>query len=424
MATQYHPLPRLDKHKWLLTNGRIAEEPDLEESESGRRVRVRGGSKSVFQKDLDNLLYRSVSQYAEGICEDVWMRVKDDDPVREISDEASPGSADPQPHFVTPKQGYLGRTSKVTWTFRHESLPIAARISVDMGEGAGGYYRSRSSGQNVQAKVTYPSTNRYDSYDRVWLNVSDKDSIPFSEHSDGTSLYAQQQQDFRDWLHVSKSAEWMDLLGHTQWDNERAAAAGVARLCREIDSLDEILIPDLRDPDNPAWLTLKLHSTTYTKDFAQALVDFINGQPVVEQIQEHWNEIVNLFRRSGLVTKTLEDSDWHAALQGEVERLSLELEHTSAPDEEGGRDAHHIVGFNLATGTVTVTCSHRDMRGEDVATEYEVARLKAEIQGELDAFLGFHKGFIDKQHDQRHERTVEQRSVMPDDDEIDAKLGL
>ena len=111
-------------------------------------------------------------------------------------------------------------------------------------------------------------------------------------------------------------------------------------------------------------------------------------------------------------------------MQVEAERVHLNLEPASAPDEEGGKDAHHIVGFNLATGTVTVTCSHRDMNGEDIAAEYEVARIKAEVRGELDAFLNFHKGFIDTRHDSRHDRTVKQRSVQPDSDEIDRKLGL
>lgn len=426
MATQYHPLPRNRPMKWLLTNGTIAEEPPLERSDSGRRVRVVGSKKSVYRKELDDLIYRSVTQFASRNGERPWMRVIDDDPVTELDRELGQVSQIDHPHFVTPQEtNYYSRSSKLTWTFRHETLPIAARITVEMSSPGTRYYNNRNANrqEQVEVKVTHPSTSPYDAFERVWRTVERPDGFSFSEHSDGSQEYVQHQQNFVDWLR-DNLPEWTRVLGRTQWANEREAAAGIARLCREIESFDTITIPDLRDGDNPKWLDLKLHSTTYSSDFARSLVDFINGQPVVEQVAQHWNEIVGLLKRAGIVTKELEESDWHAAIQGQTERVEVSLGPVDAPNEDNGHDNQHILGVNLATGTLTVSCTVRDTRPEDVATDYEIARIKAEARGELDAFLGFQANFLNSRHDERHERVVEQRSVDPAADDLDELLGI
>lgn len=413
MATQYFPLPRNYKQKWLLTNGRIVEEPSLETSESRRRVRVAGDDKSVYMKDLDDLIYRSVTQFATRQNERVWMRVLNDDPVQDLDNELGRTSAINQPHFITPQQNsYIGRASELTWTFRHETLPIAARITVEMSTPRRSYGNRDTTTELTTVKVSYPSTNPYDAFDRVWNEVERPESFPFSEHNNGVTGYEQQQQDYIDWLRAS-IPEWASVLGQERWGNEREAAAGIARICREIESFDSITIPDLRNPENPEWLELKLHSTTYSNDFARSLVDFINGQPVVEQVREKWNEIVQLLKRSGLVTKELEESDWHAALQGDTERVQVTLGPVQGGSQE--QDSRHIIGLNLATGTLTVSCQVRDTNPDDITTEYEIARIKAETRGELNAFLGYQASFLDTHHDARHEQIVEQRTVTSDD---------
>lgn len=424
MTTLYHPLPRHNKMKWLLTDGRIVEEPDLEQSDSGRRVRVRGSSKSVYMKELDDLIYRSVTQFAAKAGAQVWMRVQNDDPIIELDNELGTASRIDKPHFVSPEDdSYGGRSSSLVWTFRHETLPLAARITLDMMEPRRRYNRQDAT-QQATVSVTYPSTHPSDGFDRAWVpDADDVNDFQFAIHGDSSNEFAQQRQNFVDWLRET-GGSWKEFLGTTTWNNEREAAGGIARIVRIIESLDEVSIPDLRDPANPQWLPLKLHSTTYSRDFTQSLVDFINGQPLVEQIQEHWNAMTSLMRRAGLVTGDLEESDFHAMLQGELDRVGIEVNPVSAPNEEGGRDVPHTVGFNLATGTITVTCSVRDTHPNDVATEYEVARIKAEVQGELDSFLGYQADFLNSRHDDRHGRTVTQRTVEIDEDDLDQLLDL
>lgn len=414
MATTYIPLPRRTKMKWLLKDGRIAEEPPLEQSESGRRVRVMGTTTSVYQKDLDDLVYRSVRKAAMEMGTEIWMRVENDDPVQELDDIMGSPQRITSPHFVN---GSRSRISVVSWTFRHETLPIGARITVKMEKPWGSYgYRNSNSTESVTVKVTFPSTHPDDGHSREWIEASKESEFTFSRHGGD----AQQQQNFVDWMRENKP-EWFDVLGKTGYQNERAAAAGVARLVRDLESLDEVSIPDLRDPTEPSWLALKLHSTSYSREFAESLVDFINGQPVVEQIQEHWSAIVDLLRRAGIVVEELVESDFHAMLQGEKERVNVTTRNIAAPDEEGGKDNKHVVGFNLATGTITVACEHRDAAPEAIATEYEIARIKAEAKGELDAFLGYQANILNSQHDDRFQRAVRQRTV---DDDVDELLGI
>lgn len=417
MSTQYHPLLRHSKLKWLLSDGRIVEEPHLEESESGRRVRVMGTTKSVYPKDLNDLIFRSVQQTATKLDERIWMRIVNDDPIQELDNEFGAATKAGKPHFMTEAASRMGRSSEVTWTFRHETLPIAARITVYMEQPYRGYRQQPSTEQNVTVKVNFPSTHPDDAHHRVWVEASRESEFTFSEHGGEV----QQQQNYIDWLRDNRP-EWLDVLGSDTFGNEREAAAGVARIVRELEEFDEVCIPDLRDPAEPSWLTLKLHSTSYSRDFGESLVDFINGQPIVEQISEHWSAIVNLLRRSGIVVSDLEDSELHSLLAGTTDSVKVTTRNVSAPNEQGGSDPQHVVGFNLATGTITVACSHRDATPEATATEYEIARIKAEARGELDSFLGFQANIMNGQHESRFKRTVKQRSVETDD--LDELLGL
>jgi hypothetical protein len=74
VAPAYHPLARHSTKNWLMTDGRIVEELSLEQSESGRRIRVTGSKESVYAKELDDLVFRSVRQFAEHNGAKVWMR--------------------------------------------------------------------------------------------------------------------------------------------------------------------------------------------------------------------------------------------------------------------------------------------------------------------------------------------------------------
>lgn len=422
--TDYNPLPRSRKLKWLLTNGRIVEEPDLEQSSEGRRVRARGTTKSVYAKDLDDLIYRSVSQVATSLGETVWMRVVDDDPIQELYSVEGGSKPVTQPHFVESGDSHYGRETELVWDFRHETLPIAARITVQLEETASYLRRSnpRQPSQNLRVRVSYPSTNSLDAYDRSWMETHDGKEFPFTTHGGGDD-FPQQRQNFLDWLRANQPEWASNILGSDSFVNEREAAAGIARKVRQIEELEEITIPDLRDPSEPTWLTLKLHSTSYTRAFTQSLVDFLNGQPIVEQVKTHWEQIVDLLRRVGIVTSALEDSHLHALLKGELGRADVSIDSVAAPNDEGGRDTHHSIGFDLATGTVTVTCSHRDTRLEDVTTEYEIARMRAEARGELDTFLGYHADFMNINHNKRHDRTVSDRSATVDTDDLDELLA-
>lgn len=412
--TEYNPLPRHRKKKWLLTDGRIVEEPPLEQSSEGRRVRVTGTTKSVYKKDLDDLIYRSVTQFAEKQGERVWMAVTDDDPVREVNAAADAPKGNVSSHLLAPRtNNYLGRSTTLSWTFRHESLPIAATIVVTMRDVRTGYGGDKSGKQVVESKVYYPSTSVYDAHTRTWHSSQDR-ALPYADHSDGSTEYDQGRQKFNDLIR-DHAPEWLDeLLGTTTYENEREAAAGVAKLCRRFEDYDEITIPDLRDPDEPSWLTLGLYETTYTRDFLKSLVEFINGQPVVEELFSLWTQMVTTFRRAGIVVDELTESDFHAVLSGDTERVNVTTPTINSDDPSQAIDNEHYVGFNLATGTITVSCRIRDTKPSDVATDYEIARIRAEAQGELDAFLGFQSNYLDYQHEELHQRAIEKRTVADD----------
>lgn len=413
--TEYHPLPRHKRMKWLLADGRIAEEPPLEESAEGRRVRVMNSSKSVYKKDLEDLIYRSVQSYAQRQGTRTWLRATDD-PISELYNHSQPKEAG-QPHFIQPrKNSYYGRTSQLSWTFRHGSLPIAAKVTIVASEGHG---NNRT--QTVTAEVTYPSTNPADAFKREWLSTNNPRGWEFAKHSEGTAEFAQAQQRFKDALRDFVPDWAKEILGQQEFENEREAAAGVAKLCKRMESFDTISIPDLRNPDEPGWIELGLYETTYTPEYLRAIIDFINGQPIADRLAELWGQMVDTFRSAGIVVDQLSESDFSCALQGETERVDVTAKHV-VEDDGTTVDAKHYIGINLLTGTITVSCQVRDTNPSDLATEYEIARIKAEARGELDAFLKFQDTALDRKHDERHRKAVEQRTVQVPD-ELDELLA-
>lgn len=413
--TEYHPLPRNKRMKWLLSDGRIAEEPALEQSAEGRRVRVMGSTKSVYKKDLEDLVYRSVQAFAQKNGTRAWMRAVDD-PVKELHEYSTPVDAS-DPHFLQPSnKAYYRRSSEVSWTFRHETLPIAAKLTIKAVE----EHRSDRK-QVVTAAITYPSTNPADAYERVWLDAQNPREFTFSKHDEGTTDFAQAKQRFFDSLRDYVPDWAKEILGRHEYSNEREAAAGVAKLCKRIESFEGISIPDLRNPDEPDWIELGLYETTYSPEYLRAIIDFINGQPIAERLAELWQEMVETFQSAGVVVGKLKESDFAAAIQGETERVDVSASHPF--DEDGASvDQQHYVGFNLLTGTITVSCKIRDTNPAEIATEYEIARIKAEARGELDAFLNYQANALNRKHDQRHRKTVEKRTVdVPD--ELDELLA-
>lgn len=415
--TDYVPFPRHHKRKWLLTDGRIVEEPNLEQSPEGRRIRVAGSDTSVYAKELDDLIYRSVTQFAENEGERVWMRVSSDDPVKEIKQNFRSQGDAPTPHFIQQPSAsrYIGRSSSLSWTFRHDTLPIAAQLTVSASENPRNGNR-----QTISVEVNYPSTNPYDADSRHWMNVEGPDDFSFSDTGgDGSTAYHDAKQKFYDSIR-DYVPQWVnDLLGTTTYANEREAAAALAKLCRTIEEYETITIPDLRDPAKLQWMEVGLYDTNYSSKFLQSIIDFVNGQPIAEELATLWGQMVEAFRRAGIVVDSLEESDFSAALQGETDRV---VASTRSVYHDEGQDEHHVVGFDVATGTITVTCSNRDVRPESVAAEYEIARIRAEARGELDAFLAFEERYIDIHHDKTHNRIVKSRTV--DTDDLDELLSV
>jgi hypothetical protein len=418
VATIYNPLLRNYKLKWLLADGSIAYEPDLEMSSGGRRVRVEGSSKSVSHYDLRDLVYRDVVQQATDIGTEVWMALDDEDPIRDIEHQDGTYS-DPvkKPHFTDPPQRYYAQNQTVlVWNFSHETLPIAARLKVTIT--GTGTWRGGSKKQSVDVELLHPSTHPIHNKNREWLHTTSSHDFRQSFPIEGDAI---QRGDFTTW-YTNNPPSWEGILdAGGEYENERQAAEAVAKLARKVEELDEVAIPDLRNPAAPEWLTLMFHSTNHSREFTQVLVTYINSQPIVDEITNQWSVLAGLFKQLGLVITEFTDMDVFAALEGDLDRIKVTTE--NAMTENGTTDNQHVIGINLATGTISVTCSHRDMHPNNIATEYEIARLRAEMQGELDSFLRYESNFLEESHARRHKKLVKSRTVETPTDELNALIN-
>lgn len=170
-------------------------------------------------------------------------------------------------------------------------------------------------------------------------------------------------------------------------ENERDGIKALAKIARLVDDLEYIPIPDLRDRSKPETLKLGLFQTNVTQRFLESLSDYLNSQPVVDQVFESWQEITKLFRSVGIVVGDINKSDLYQLMTHQNKPIQVKI----GPVTEEQGDAvinDHSVTFDLATGTIAVVCSG-NQHLDEVATNYEAAKIRAQLTGTSDELLAY-----------------------------------
>lgn len=398
MATTWAPRTALDKKSWLLHNGEIVEEPPLEESSSGLKVRLAGTTVSTYAKDIDDLLVKGVQELAKQKQTKVWMPLWQRSQAERQALGFTPSHQKAELHYVT-----AGRSNETVawWRFKHPTMPIEAVLVVS----AGHRYRYNSAlhDQTVTGRVTLPFMGQTPGAHATVLTETE---TSFHQHLCQISDYNEQTR-FREFVR-DHQPDWIGALGEERTGSPRQSVALLLRKVRQVDALPSITVPDLRDPEAPAWLELELFETNVNEKFIADMVDYLDGAPSVEQAAQLYTELIKTFQSIGMVIPEKHENDFLTALvSGEKDALRVHL--GNADDVGHQKDHNHTLSVDLRTGTMIVNCAHQQADRNTIAEKWDEQLMLAQMTGREEEFLAYARGFSDEANKDRKKRILKER---------------
>lgn len=356
-GTTWHPINR-DQRTWILEDGNLLTAPQLEESGSGRRVRLEGRQDtSTLSRDMEKLVNHEINRKVY---------------TRKTSILTCVNTAQQEREKHAPEtQLALGRDKiepiTCVWVFQHASLPLIARITVCMRHrGYGGSTNSYS----VSATLTFDAINQ-NSYHRPHHHtVSDERCEP----------------------HTTPMSHLTKFFTSTSYRSEPEALHQLRDMIDTFETWDKVHIPDMRSP-SLQWFTLDFSHTNVEGQLVSDIAAYLDSAPTAKQVAEKYEELRQLLRHLGLNLDERSPQDFQRALALEKDDI-LQLRLPATRSTDGGVDESHNVFLHLLTGTVSATCASR--HPEEVADNWKLARFEAEMRDELEAFLAFHRAESDK----------------------------
>lgn len=366
MATTWRPLTRTPR-TWLLTDGQLVDEPALETTLTGIKVRVAGDeSVSVYTKDVNDLVESAVTKLATRKGSKPWMTVH--------SGEFAESERNPQ--FTTNKANGRLQTPTLWWTFTHATLPISAQVTVQL--------NWPFTGPIISTRIVAPSTHPRDAF---WA-APVRSITDVAAWSYGISDPA--ERDKLNALLTSKPHPLAAFVGQHDQDGARSTVAALLKTVRQVDQMDCLTIPDLRNPARPAWLELKVTDTNVNAAYIEALTSYLDSGPVVAKAAKMYRELLNELRSTGIVLGDLEDNDFLAGMStGNSNALTVSV--SKPQDLNHTYDRDHTLTMHLPTGTFVVSCNHSRPEASDAtaAAAWEEATTIASLTGKADELLAY-----------------------------------
>ena len=404
MATTWSPRMTLDRKSWLLASGEVVHEPPLEETPSGKKVRVAGTELSVYAKDVDSLIRRAVGNVARQKQTLVWMPLANMAQREQSTLGFNPTTERAQLHFVHDPTARHGKTH-AWWKFKHPALPIEAMLVIKIEEAHS--YGNQTKPQTVSTFLVTPQTRLDDgsSMEACFITEEDEQFCTLQDTLDYDS-----RAGVRKLLRDNPPSWDTSILGSVRLANERVAVEAMIKKVRTADKLAGIQILDLRDPLAPAWLDLDLFETNCNSKFIADLADYLDGAPTIEQAAQLYTEMLRTLRSIGIVMEGRTENDFMAALlSGDKAALTVSL---GAPQEEGhDLDKAHKLTMHLPTGTFVVECSLHAADRNTVAEKWDEALMMAQFTGQEDELLTYAKEYAKRENKARTTKILRERKT-------------
>lgn len=400
MPTTWHPRTNFDKRSWLLGNGEVVQEPDLEESPSGRKLRIAGTNLSAYSKDLDELVTIGVRNLAAQKQTLVWMPLTRLQGTINSNLGYDPSARRAAKLHLLSKQDRTRSATTIWWRFKHPTLPIEAVLSLTLSDTSG----ADASPQDIEAVLISPRTDCYQG-DEVVARVLRERQQDFS--SFGVALDYDHRNRLHEFVRDNPPSWDTSVLGIQRHATERSAVHDLLRRARTVAELDSIQVPDLRVPTEPGWLDLELFDTNMNNELVADLEDYLDGAPSVAEALRLYEELRKTLRGVGVSLGPIAENQLQQALSSGSDRV-LEVSVGMLAEENHGADTAHTLHMNLVSGTFIVTCRYRTDQ-DQIAHAWDEALTVAQLSGQEDTLLAYAREYVRRQDRSRVKRIVEER---------------
>lgn len=386
--TTWGPAPWLKKETWLLKDNSVMQTPDLESTTSGQRVRVAGTKQSFGKSQVDTMVREAAKELAASRLTELWVPLLNEDSDRRMRHGGvSPGPGR-MPDYDTPAKFHLKDTkssehTQITFEYVSEDCPaLTATVWVIV-------QRYGGNRAQVQTGLTYQIL--HDSHFRNpefvgWQGKTDDWWTPFGyyDHTPAVDRAKEFLQNFEPVPGIT--------FGTEGYNQPRHAAVDVIKAVKVLIDTEYIDVPVWRESETVSTMRYKFKRSNFTNNLYQEMVEFVQVKPTLDRIKENYNQIKSDLAALGIVMKqTSNDSFFEIVERAFAEDVVCHMIPVTddEPDETTPTvvpDQAHSVSVDLLSGTIVVNCSQRDT---EVLEHWNFERTKAELHGELDAFLGF-----------------------------------
>lgn len=402
MGTTWIPLTRFEPRTWLLANGETVQEPALEQTGTGRKVRVAGQqATSVYNYEIDDLLVRAVRQLADAkqttvLIEETGHRDRE---VHALGFD--PPATKALLHLIHDPTDAKAKTTG-WWRFKAPKMPFEVVLYARLTPPP---YGSNSQQVQVVVGLTQPILNGTATESMTFSSDTFPEVSQVARRTGSDAEYA-----WREFIRDNPPNWITSMLGNHIHPHPRAAVTSLLEVVREFESYESLQVPDMSDPASPAWMELELYETNVNAEFVSELTEYLDGAPTIEQAADLYDQMLATLRSAGIAVSAKSRNDFLAALLA-GEKSTLNMEVANLNNEDGEYDHHHTLSVHLPTGTFIVECNHAALDTNTVAEHWEEAKTIAALTGEESELLAYARGYAQEKIKKRTANILKERGA-------------
>lgn len=388
MATVWSVAPYFPRAEYLLQDGNVVQAPPVETTSSNRRWRIQGTTMSVVRGEIGDKIADHVRMRAHSMGTDLWMKLcSDEQDLKEHYSHATTGAGVAESgnsaylDAPVPWVSQRGKNVPVAFEFKHPTYPLRAILWVIF-------------------------TVNYNHSLQVSTLVTCRGGDPREPNTLARLAWTPRTARRYD---KPVAADAPTVAGLTiekvQFTHTRKAVSYFLELLLKAQDIDTVELPDRRL--HGGTLTYEFSRTNYSQDLYRELVDKVQEGPALARLADALKVVRQELSTLGVVNGAFDAED---ILNGNLHEIRLNImPHEDEDLTVGGIDPTHNLVIDLAKGICFVECSAKNL--EDVAEQWNVAKFKAELTGQVDELLAYAEAYNMASEQKRLRKIIKQRAL-------------